>query len=259
MENIRFEKLNHIGIVTISRPKALNALNYATLLELDGVIEAIANDNDLYCAVITGAGEKAFVAGADIAEMKDMDVFQAGKFSRFGNRVFRKIELLEIPVIAAINGVALGGGCELALCCDIRIAADHAVFGQPEVSLGITPGFGGTQRLARVAGVGKAKELLFTGAKLKAEAALQFGIVNRITPRENLMEEALTLAEQITGNAPLAVKATKKAVNWGMQCDLDTAVNYEAEVFAQCFASEDQRDAMEAFVAKTRLTGFKNR
>jgi enoyl-CoA hydratase len=259
MENVRFEKLNHIGIITISRPKALNALNYATLLELDGVTEEIANDHDLYCAVITGAGEKAFVAGADIAEMKEMDVFQAGKFSRFGNQVFRKIELLEIPVIAAVNGFALGGGCELALCCDLRIASDNAVFGQPEVSLGITPGFGGTQRLARVVGVGKAKELLFTGMKLKAEAALQIGLVNRVAPRENLMVEVLALTDQIAANAPLAVKATKKAVNRGLQCDLDTAVNYEAEVFAQCFASEDRKDAMEAFVAKTKLTEFKNR
>jgi enoyl-CoA hydratase len=259
MENVQFEKLNHIGTITISRPKVFNALNYNILLELDRVVDAIAADNDIYCVILTGSGEKAFAAGADIAEMKDMDVFQAGKFSRLGNRVFRKIELLEIPVIAAVNGFALGGGFELALCCDIRIAADNAVLGQPEVSLGITPGFGGTQRLARIGGLGKAKELLFTGANIKAGEALQIGIVNRVVPQENLMRETLALAEKIAGNAPLAVKAAKKAVNRGGQCDLDTAINYESEVFAQCFASEDRKDAMNAFVAKTKLTEFKNR
>jgi enoyl-CoA hydratase len=259
MENVQFEKINHIGIVTISRPKTLNALNYDTLLELDGIIDSITNDSDIYCVVVTGSGEKAFVAGADISKMKDMNVFEARKFSLLGNKVFRKIELLDVPVIAAVNGFALGGGCELALCCDIRIASDNAVFGQPEVGLGITPGFGGTQRLARVSGLGKAKEMIFTGANIKAEEALKIGLVNKVVLRENLMQETLSLAEKIAKNAPVAVKYAKKALNRGMQCDLDTAVSYEVEVFAQCFASEDQKNAMNAFVEKTKLMGFKNR
>lgn len=258
MQNVEFEKKNNIGIVTVSRPKALNALNFDTLKELDLVLDQIKGDRDIYCVIITGAGEKAFVAGADISEMKDMNVFKAREFSIYGNKVFRKIELLEQPVIAAVNGYALGGGCELALCCDIRVASENAVFGQPEVSLGITPGFGGTQRLARIVGIGKTKEMLFTGANIKAEEALNIGLVNKVVPLEALMQEAGALAEKIAKNAPIAVKYTKEAINRGMQCDMDTAACYETEVFAQCFASEDQKNAMSAFVEKRKLEGFRN-
>lgn len=259
MQNVEFERINNIGVITVSRPKALNALNLDTLREIDSVLDLVKADKDIYCVIITGAGEKAFVAGADISGMKDMDVFKAREFSMYGNKVFRKIELLDQPVIAAVNGYALGGGCELALSCDIRLASENAVFGQPEVSLGITPGFGGTQRLARVVGVSRAKELLFTGLNIKAEEALRIGLVNKVVPQESLMQEARTMAEKIAKNAPIAVKYTKAAVNRGMQCDLDTAVCYEAEVFAQCFASEDQKRAMSAFVDKRKLEGFKNR
>lgn len=259
MQNLIYEKKDNIGIITVSRPKALNALNFDTLKELNGVLDEIKDDRDIYCVIITGAGEKAFVAGADISEMKDMNVFDAREFSIYGNKVFRKIELLEKPVIAAVNGYALGGGCELALCCDMRLASENAIFGQPEVSLGITPGFGGTQRLARIIGSGKAKEMLFTGSNIKAEEAVKIGLVNRVVPSEGLMQEAEALAAKIARNAPIAVKYTKEAVNRGMQCDIGTAVSYEAELFAQCFASEDQKNAMGAFVEKRKPEGFKNR
>jgi enoyl-CoA hydratase len=259
MQNVQYEKKNHIGLITISRPKALNALNYDTLCELDSVLESVKSDNDIYCVIITGTGEKVFVAGADISEMKDMDVYKAREFSIYGNKVFRSIELMEKPVIAAVNGYALGGGCELALCCDLRIASHNAVFGLPEVTLGIIPGFGGTQRLARLIGVGRAKEMLYTGSNIKAEEAFMLGLVNKVVPLENLMAEAEAMAGKIVGNAPIAVKYCKEAIQRGIECDMDTAVHFESEVFAQCFASEDQKDAMNAFAEKRKLNGFKNR
>lgn len=259
MENVKFEKSNHIGILTISRPKALNALNSKTLLEIDEAIDMVSKDKDIYVLVITGEGEKAFVAGADISEMKDMNVFEAREFAKLGNNVFRKIESLEKPVIAAVNGFALGGGCELSLSCDIRLASENAKFGQPEVTLGITPGFGGTQRLARVVGAPKAKELIYTGNMITAEEALRIGLVNKVVPQDKLMEETMNMANKIANNAPIAVKLCKAAINKGMQCDINTAVNYECEVFAQCFASSDQKDAMGAFVEKRKLEGFNNK
>lgn len=259
MKNIIFEKLNHVGIVTISRPKLLNALNTETLRELEETVDMISMDKDIYVLLITGSGEKAFVAGADISEMKDKNVLDARQFGILGNRVFRKIEMLEIPTIAAVNGFALGGGCELSLCCDIRIASENARFGQPEVTLGITPGFGGTQRLPRIISVAKAKEIIYTGKTVKAEEALQIGLVNKIVPIEILMAEAIDMAEKIAGNAPIAVKYCKTAISRGMQCDIDTALMYESEVFAQCFSTQDQKDAMSAFIEKRKLDGFNNR
>lgn len=259
MENILFEKKGHIGLVTISRPKALNALNSQTLKELNETLDLIAIDRDIYCMIITGAGEKAFIAGADIGEMKDMGVFDARSFGNLGNKVFRKIENMNIPVIAAVNGFALGGGCELALSCDIRIAAENAKFGQPEVSLGITPGFGGTQRLARVIGLGKAKEMIYTGTNINAEEANRIGLANKVVPLENLMEEAFKLADKIALNAPIAVQLCKAAINRGIETDIETGLNYETEVFAQCFSSEDQQAAMDAFVEKRKLEKFNNK
>lgn len=259
MENVILEKKNNIGIITISRPSALNALNSATLKELEETIDMVTMDKNIYVLIITGSGEKAFVAGADISEMKDKNVLEGRQFGVLGNRVFRKIEMLEIPTIAAVNGFALGGGCELSLCCDIRIASENARFGQPEVSLGITPGFGGTQRLPRTIGTSKAKEFIYTGKTIKAEEALQIGLVNKIIPFEGLMAEAMSMAEKIAANAPIAVKCCKAAINRGMQCDIDTALMYESEVFAQCFSTIDQKDAMSAFVEKRKLDGFKNR
>jgi enoyl-CoA hydratase len=259
MENIRYEKRNNVGIITIARPKALNALNSQTLVELNTVIDMVSVDPEVYVLIITGAGDKAFVAGADISEMKDKNVFEGRQFGILGNKVFRKIETLEIPTIAAVNGFALGGGCELSLCCDIRLAAENAKFGQPEVTLGITPGFGGTQRLPRTVGAAKAKEIIYTGRIIKADEAFQIGLVNKVIPPEELMTQAIDMAEKIAANAPIAVKYSKVAIDRGMQCDIDTALLYESEVFAQCFATEDQREAMGAFVEKRKLEGFKNK
>lgn len=258
MENILYEKINNIGIITISRPKALNALNTATLKELDETLNRVAEDKDIYVLIITGSGEKAFVAGADISEMKDMNVLEGRAFGILGNTVFRKLEKLEIPTIAAVNGFALGGGCELALSCDIRLASENAKFGQPEVTLGITPGFGGTQRLPRIIGASNAKELIFTGRIVKADEALELGLVNKVVPADNLMPAARELAEKIALNAPIAVRLCKTAVDRGSQCDIDTGLMYESEVFAQCFSTNDQKEAMEAFIEKRKLEGFKN-
>lgn len=256
--NIIFEKNGPIGMLTINRPKALNALNSQTLKEIDAAIDYIAEDSEILAVVITGAGEKAFVAGADISEMKDMNTMEGRKFGVLGNKVFRKLETLDVPVIAAINGFALGGGCELSMACDIRLASSKAKFGQPEAGLGITPGFGGTQRMARIVGLGMAKELIFSGKIINAEEALRIGLVNRVVEPEALLEEAKKLASTIASNAPIAVKLCKAAINRGMQCDMDTALMYEAEVFGECFSTEDQKEGMTAFVEK-RDKCFKNR
>ncbi len=256
--NIIFEKNGSIGMLTINRPKALNALNSQTLKEIDAAIDYIAEDSEILAVVITGAGEKAFVAGADISEMKDMNTMEGRKFGVLGNKVFRKLETLDVPVIAAINGFALGGGCELSMACDIRLASSKAKFGQPEAGLGITPGFGGTQRMARIVGLGMAKELIFSGKIINAEEALRIGLVNRVVEPEALLEEAKKLASTIASNAPIAVKLCKAAINRGMQCDIDTALMYEAEVFGECFSTEDQKEGMTAFVEK-RDKCFKNR
>lgn len=259
LKNVLLQKEGNVALVTINRPKALNALNSETLKELDIVIDEIANSDDVFAVVLTGAGEKAFVAGADISEMKEMNVLQGRNFAILGNKVFRKLETLEIPIIAAINGFALGGGCELSMACDIRIASEKAKFGQPEVGLGITPGFGGTQRLARLVGMGMAKEIIYSTRLIDAQKALQIGLVNSVVAPEALLDEAKKLAGEIASKAPVAVKLSKQAINRGMQVDMDTAIMIEAEVFGECFSTEDQTDAMTAFVEKRKLEGFKNR
>jgi enoyl-CoA hydratase len=256
-KNIVLQKEDKVAILTISRPKALNALNTETLKELNLAIDEIANDDQIYAIIITGEG-KAFVAGADISEMKDLDVMGGKRFGNFGNSVFRKLETLEKPVIAAVNGFALGGGCELAMACDIRIASSKAKFGQPESGLGITPGFGGTQRLARLVGIGMAKQLLFTAEIINAEEALRIGLVNKVVEPENLIEEVKLLAKKIVNNAPIAVKLCKTAINRGMQMDIDKALLYEAEIFGECFSTEDQKSGMTAFLEKSEKC-FKNK
>lgn len=258
-KNVLLQKEDKVAILTINRPKALNALNSETLKELDVVIDQIANDDEIFAIILTGAGEKAFVAGADISEMKDMNVLQGRNFAVLGNKVFRKLETLEKPVIAAVNGFALGGGCELSMACDIRIASEKAKFGQPEAGLGITPGFGGTQRLARLVGMGMAKEMIYSTRIINAQEAFRIGLVNKVVAPEALMEEAKKLASEIAGRAPIAVKLCKQAINRGMQVDMDTAIMIEAEIFGECFSTEDQTDAMTAFVEKRKLEGFKNR
>lgn len=251
---VKYKKEGDVGILTIDRPDALNALNSALLDELGRALDAV--EPDIRCLIITGAGEKAFVAGADITEMKDFDAAGAQLYADKGNLVFRKLELLPMPVIAAVGGYALGGGCELCLACDIRLCADTAAFGQPEVGLGITPGFGGTQRLPRLIGSGLAKEMIYTAARIDAQRALAIGLVNAVYPAAELMEQALTLARKIARNAPVAVQNSKIAVNDGVECDLDSALALESRLFARCFETQDQKNAMQAFADKGKADPF---
>ena len=259
LENVILEKEGHLAIVTINRPKALNALNSATLKDLDTVLEDLEKDNNIYAVILTGAGEKSFVAGADISEMKDLNEAQGKEFGELGNKVFLRLENLNKPVIAAIQGFALGGGCEISMACDIRIASDKALFGQPEVGLGITPGFGGTQRLARIAGLGKAKEMIYTAQNIKADEAYRIGLVNKVVPLEDLMTEAKKIASKIIANAPIAVRECKDAINRGMQVSIDKAVMIEAEDFVKCFATEDQTEGMTAFLERRKEKNFQNK
>ena len=259
LENVILEKEGHLAVVTINRPKALNALNSQTLKDLDVVLEELEKDNDIYAVILTGAGEKSFVAGADISEMKDLNEEQGKEFGALGNKVFLRLENLNKPVIAAIQGFALGGGCEISMACDIRIASDKALFGQPEVGLGITPGFGGTQRLARIVGLGKAKEIIYTASNIKADEAYRIGLVNKVVPLEDLMDEAKKVASKIIANAPVAVKLAKDAINRGTQVAIDEAVAIEAEDFGKCFATEDQTEGMSAFLERRKEKHFNNR
>ena len=227
-EFIKYEEEGQISILTINRPKALNALNSQVLEELNKTLDII-DTSKIRVLIITGAGEKSFVAGADIREMSTLSKKFGEEFSKKGNDVFRRIETFQIPVIAAINGFALGGGCEISMSCDIRICSDNAIFGQPEVGLGITPGFGGTQRLARLVGMGMAKQMIFTGQNIKAEEALRIGLVNAIYPQNELLNEAKKLALAIAKNYPQAVQRSKKAINEGVQVDIDKGVEIEKD------------------------------
>lgn len=258
MEFVSYKSDNFIAVLTINRPNALNALNSKVLDELRKTFDKIDLETTRV-VIITGAGEKSFVAGADISEMSTASVTEAEKFGKKGNDVFRKIETFPLPVIAAVNGFALGGGCELAMSCDIRICSENAVFGQPEVGLGITPGFGGTQRLPRIVGLGKAKELIYAANNIKAEEALRIGLVNHVYPLENLMDEAMKLAGKIARNAPIAVRASKKAINTGIDTDMDRAIIVEEKIFSSCFETEDQKEAMKAFLEKRKVEAFKNK
>ncbi len=241
-----------IGWLKVNRPKVLNAFNTETILELEKAIESLENDSAVKVIIVTGEGEKAFVAGADIAEMSDMDAVRARAFSQTGQRVLAKIENVEKPVIAAINGFALGGGCELALACDIRIASEKAKLGLPEVTLGIIPGFAGTQRLARVCGAGKAKELIFSGGMIDAASAEKIGLVNKVVAPENLLEEAKKLAGKIMANGPLAVRIAKTVINRGLDSNFQTGQAYEAEAFGVCFSSGEPKEGMGAFLEKRK-------
>ena len=258
MSYVRYEQKDFVGIVTIDREKALNALHAEVLADLENAIDAIDAEKTR-CVVITGAGQKAFGAGADIGAMRGMTPDEGRAFSAKGNSVFRKIEKLPMPVIAAVNGYALGGGCELSLSCDIRLASENAVFGQPEAGLGITPGFGGTQRLARTIGVGKAKEMIFSARNIKADEAFRVGLVNAVYPADQLMAEAMKLAGRIAGNAPIAVRQCKKAINMGLQMDIDSAAALEPELFSACCGTQDQREAMAAFCEKRKHGPFLNK
>lgn len=250
---ITYERETHIGVLTINRPEALNALNSQVLAEVSAQLDEIA-ESDLRCLIITGAGEKSFVAGADIAEMKDLTSEEAAAFSAAGNEMMNKVESLPMPVIAAVNGYALGGGCELSLASDIRIAADNAVFSLPEVSLGILPGYGGIQRLSRVIGLAKAKELTFTTNRVKAEEAADLGLVNAVVPQGELMDYCKAMAEKIAANAPLGVRAAKAVANRSAFVEQTRGMDIQA--FGDCFGTEDQRNAMAAFVEKRKPTPF---
>lgn len=258
---IDYEVDGQVGIITINRPKALNALNSEVLKDLDATIDAVDLDA-IRCLIITGAGEKSFVAGADIGEMSTLTKAEGEAFGKKGNDVFRKLETLPIPVIAAVNGFALGGGCEISMSCDIRICSENAMFGQPEAGLGITPGFGGTQRLARTVGVGMAKQLIYTARNIKADEAYRIGLVNAVYPQEELMEQAKKMASTIAKNAPIAVRNCKKAINDGLQVDIDQAIVIEEKLFGDCFETEDQKAGMGNFLApkdqKVKVVPFKN-
>jgi len=251
-KNIVVEIKEKVGIVKMNRPEALNALNTEVLHELSKAMHQLSFENEnVQVIILTGEG-KAFVAGADIAEMKDMSAMEARKFSELGQRVFHFIATQEKPVIGAINGFALGGGCELALACDIRIASDKAKLGQPEVNLGIIPGFAGTQRLSRLVGVAKAKEMIFTGDMIDAQTAFSIGLVNQVVPADQLMTVCLDLANKIASKGPTAVKLAKTVINRGIQADLSTGTAYEKEAFGLCFATSEPKEGMSAFLEKRK-------
>ena len=257
MPYVSVEKKNAVAVVTIDRPEALNALNSEVLEALERAVDAVLSDESVRVIIFTGAG-RAFVAGADIGEMADLGMEEGRAFGRRGQILFRKIERAEKPTIAAVNGFALGGGCELAMACDMRIASEYAVFGQPEVGLGITPGFSGTQRLTAIVGKAKAAENILSAANIDAVTAEKLGLVNRMVPADKLMEEAEALAVKIASNAPLAVKWANSAIKRGLETDIDTGISIEADLFGMCFATQDQKEGMKAFL-EHRKPEFKGR
>ena len=264
MDYILYEQNGNVATITINREKALNALNSQVLDELNATLDAV-DLATVRCLVITGAGAKSFVAGADIGEMSSLTKAEGEAFGKKGNDVFRKIETFPIPVIAAVNGFALGGGCEISMSCDIRICSDNAVFGQPEVGLGITPGFGGTQRLARLVGAGMAKQMIYTARNIKAADAYRIGLVNEVysaevdadgnvvkSAQEVMLAAAQKMAATIAKNAPIAVRTCKKAINDGLDADMDQAVVIEEKLFGDCFETEDQKYGMAFFLDKNK-------
>ncbi len=250
MNNVLCEIQNGTAVVTISRPKALNALDRETLEELLTCFQELERDADLVAVILTGAGEKAFVAGADISFMQQLNALEGRDFGKLGQAVMNRVEGFTRPVIAAVNGFALGGGCELAMACDFRIASENARFGQPEVNLGVIPGFGGTQRLPRLVGRGQALELIFTGDYIDASEALRIGLVNRVVPLEQLLAECFAVTEKISRKGPVAIRLCKEAVASGLEMDIGSACRYESDLFGVCFASDDQKEGMQAFLEK---------
>lgn len=258
MSFVNYEVNGAVATLTINRPEALNALNAQVLSDLDAVLDGIDLDT-VRCVIVRGAGEKSFVAGADIAQMKGLNAVEAEAFGKQGNDVFRKLETLPVPTIAAIGGYALGGGCELSMSCDIRICSDTAVFGQPEVGLGITPGFGGTQRLARLVGAGMAKQMIYTARNIKADEAYRIGLVNAVYPLDELYAAAEKMAGTIAANAPIAVRASKRAINEGLDLPMDEAIVVEEKAFGSCFGTADQLEGMGAFLEKRKHEPFINK
>lgn len=253
---VKFEKKGNIGYVIINRPESLNALNQQVLEQIKEVFCNIENDDEVKAVILTGEG-RSFVAGADIAQMKEQTSLEGREFIVYGQSVMNMIEQFNKPVIAAVNGFALGGGCELAMAADIRIASSKAKFGQPEVGLGIIPGFGGTQRLARLVGKGNANLLIYTADIINAEEAYRIGLVQKVVQPDELMLECENIVKKIIAKAPIAIKMAKKSINNGLNTDIHTGVNYEAEAFATCFATDDRIEGMTAFLDK-RQADFKN-
>lgn len=251
-ENLLLEKKDRIATLCINRPKALNALNRETLLELKDAASSIAQDEEIDLLIITGTGDKAFVAGADIAYMQNLSALEARSFAALGQQVFMMIETMAIPVIAAVNGFALGGGCELAMCCDFRIASSTAKFGQPEVGLGIIPGFGGTQRLTRLIGTGMAKQLLYAADVINADEAFRIGLVNSVQTPDKLMDFVEAVAKRILAQGQVAVRLCKSAANEGLQTDINRGMTIESDAFGLCFATADQKEGMTAFIEKRK-------
>ena len=257
MSTVLYEVKGNIAILTISREKALNALNSEVLYDLNAALDAV-DVNAVRALIITGAGKKSFVAGADIGEMSTLTPEEGEAFGKKGNDVFRKIETFPIPVIAAVNGFALGGGNEICMSCDIRICSDNAIFGQPEAGLGITPGFGGTQRLARIIAPGLAKEIIYSTKNIDAAKAKEVGLVNEVYTQDELLPAAEKLANKIAKNAPIAVRACKKAINEGLDLPMDEAIVVEEKLFGSCFKTHDQIEGMEAFLTKRKEKNFIN-
>lgn len=258
MSFVNYEVSGAVATLTINRPEALNALNAQVLSDLNATLDAVDLET-VRCIIVRGAGEKSFVAGADIAQMKGLNAAEGEAFGKQGNDVFRKLETFPIPTIAAIGGYALGGGCELAMSCDIRICSDTAVFGQPEVGLGITPGFGGTQRLARLVGAGMAKQMIYTARNIKADEAYRIGLVNAVYTLDELYAAAEKMASTIAANAPIAVRASKRAINEGLDLPMDEAVVVEEKAFGSCFGTADQQEGMGAFLEKRKHEPFINK
>ena len=258
MSFVAFEQRGPIGVLTMNRPEALNALNEQVLRDLNAALDAVEANDEVLVVILTGAG-RSFVAGADIAEMRQFSAIDGKRFAIHCDNVFLKLENLSKPVIAAINGFALGGGCELCMTCDIRLASEAAKFGQPEVGLGITPGSGGTQRLPRIVGISKAMELILTGKVISAVEAKAIGLVSEVYPAEELMDKALELADAICANAQIAVCESKRCIRMGMQTDITTGSAFEAEAFGVCCGTEDKNEGMGAFLEKRREKNFHNR
>ena len=258
MDFVTLEKREHVAIMKIDRKETMNALNLKMMHEINEILDEVNADEDIYVLIITGAG-KAFVSGADIKEMVEFSPMEAMEWETYGSELSVRIENLRVPVIAAVNGCAFGGGCELAMACDIRIASEEAVFCHPESGLGIVPGFGGSQRLPRIIGAGRAKEMIYTGRKVSAEEAFSFRLVNRVVPSDKLMDEAIKIASEICQNAQIAVQQAKKAITKGMEIDKISALAYESQIFALCFSTEDQKIGMRAFVNKEKEKKFINK
>ena len=258
-EHLLFEIKDSIAYITINNPKSLNALNTATLTELNKCLAQLEKRKDARVVIVTGSGAKAFVAGADISEMVNATSEEGRTMALLADEAFCRLERMPQVSIAAVNGYALGGGCELALSCDIILASEKAKFGQPEVGLGITPGFSGTQRLPRRVGIAKAKELIFSGKVIGAAEAEKIGLVNAVYAPEELIPGAIAMAKSFTANAPIAVKYSKACIDRGMQMDIDDGIALENELFAMCFATADQKEGMSAFVEKRKEKHFQNK